>query len=74
MRAVTRVNTEQASKCRRGSRPAIITGKAVVLVEAERLSHKNPTGVVVTARMGEIGWATREVLKGVRWQRTTVIL
>ncbi|UVS61792.1 MULTISPECIES: hypothetical protein [Nitrosomonas] len=43
-------------------------------MEAERLSLKNPTGVVVTARMGEIRCATREVLKGVRWQRTTMIL
>ncbi|WP_367025878.1 hypothetical protein ABZN20_15835 [Methylococcus sp. ANG] len=33
MRAVTRVNTEQASKCRCGSRPTIMPGKAVVFGE-----------------------------------------
>ena len=34
MRAATRVNTEQASKCRRGSRLATITRKADVSGEA----------------------------------------
>jgi hypothetical protein len=38
VRAATRVNTEQASKCRCGSRPAIKTGKAVVSREASEES------------------------------------
>jgi len=33
LQAVTRVNTEQASKCRCGSRLALITRKAVVVGE-----------------------------------------
>jgi len=45
------VNTVQASKCPRGNRPAIITGKVVVFSQPERIVTEGPTGVVVAARM-----------------------
>jgi len=44
MRAVTRVNTEQASKGRCGSRPAIITGKAAVLAALSDMAAGVPSG------------------------------
>lgn len=44
MRAVTRVNTEQASKCRCRCRPATITGKAEVLAEVSGVSQETYRG------------------------------
>lgn len=45
MRAATRVNTEQASKCRCGSRLAIITRKAAVEGQAsETRIHRSNRG------------------------------
>ncbi len=56
MRAVTRVNVEQAPKGNRGRRPAIITGKSAVFGIVSDM-QPGPTGVVTTARMA---WANAE--------------
>jgi hypothetical protein len=57
------VNTVQASKCRRGNRPAIITGKVAAFSQAERMVAEGPTGVVVVARMEMELNGTREACR-----------
>jgi len=57
------VNMVQASKCRCGNRPAIITGKVAAFSQAERIVTGGPTGVVVAARMEMEPNGTRETCR-----------
>lgn len=51
MRAAARANVEQASKCRRGSRPTTRDGECRRTWRSERNSTRSPTGVMTVARM-----------------------
>ncbi len=58
------VNTEQASKCCRRNRPAIITGKVAVCGRSEQIALTGPTGVVVVACRGRMSCRTWETCQG----------
>jgi hypothetical protein len=73
MRAVMRMNTEQASKVRSWEPTRHNNGEGRRSCGFERPGRKNPTGVVVTARMGEVRWATREVPADAWRHRATAI-